>query len=363
VLALFEDPTMTISRLKKIGAPLMCAALIAGVTVQAADACTRIFSNDKGGPMLVARSMDWSASTDPHIYVMPRGLSHDGSLVHGKAVFATNPLKWTSVYGSVVTSIYGAGTADGVNEKGLAAHMLYFPPADYGARDDSRPGVQGAMWAQYALDTSATVAEALDKLAKIQVVKMSVTVGGATHSATVHLAIEDASGDSAVLEYIGGKLVVHHGREFKVMTNAPSYTEQLQLLSKRDFSHPTMETVVPGNVNPRDRFQRATYYLSVMTPPKDERAAVAGMFTLIRSVSIPFGAPVNGATFDTEYRVVSDLSHPRYYFELTTAPNVIWTDFTKLNLAPGAAVLGLDPNDVDLSGEVSAAYKTVEQPY
>lgn len=29
---------------------------------------------------------------------------------------------------------------------------------------------------------------------------------------TVHLAIEDATGDSAIVEYIGGQPVVHHGR-------------------------------------------------------------------------------------------------------------------------------------------------------
>ena len=43
---------------------------------------------------------------------------------------------------------------------------------------------------------------------------------GACPENTVHVALEDASGDSAILEYLGGKLVVHQGREFRVMTNA-----------------------------------------------------------------------------------------------------------------------------------------------
>ena len=80
-------------------------------------------------------------------------------------VVTDNPAHWTSRYGSVVTTIFGIGTADGINERGLAAHMLYFPPADYGPRDLSKPGVQAALWAQYALDNSATVEEALAKLA------------------------------------------------------------------------------------------------------------------------------------------------------------------------------------------------------
>ncbi len=34
---------------------------------------------------------------------------------------------------------------------------------------------------------------------------------------TVHLAISDESGDSAIFEYIDGKLVIHHGRQYQVM--------------------------------------------------------------------------------------------------------------------------------------------------
>ena len=226
--------------------------------------------------MLVARSMDWATTTEPVLTVFPRGLTRDGGHAGPMTVVTDNPAKWTSEYGSVVTTIFGIGTADGVNERGLAAHMLYFPPADYGPRDEAKPGVQAALWAQYALDNAATVEEALAKLATVSIVKVEIEVHGQKQTGTVHVALEDASGDSAILEYLGGKLVVHHGREFRVMTNAPEYDKQLELLGSKDFANPTMETPVPGNVNPRDRFQRATYFLSVLTKPTSERAGVAG---------------------------------------------------------------------------------------
>jgi penicillin V acylase-like amidase (Ntn superfamily) len=352
--------------LQKFGIVAVMTATIAlavGASARSVEACTRILVNDKGDTILVARSMDWASTTEPNLYVLPRGLKHDGSLVGSATAFSENAAKWTSKYGSIVTTIYGIGTADGVNERGLAAHMLYFPPADYGARDTARPGLQAALWAQYALDNSATVDEALANLAKVQVVKIEIQAHGQTQRATVHLALEDATGDSAILEYINGKLVVHHGKEFRVMTNAPAYDEQLKLLGKRNFAHPTMDTQVPGNVNPRDRFQRATYYRSVLTKPANERQAVAGMFSLIRSVSIPFGAPVNGSTFDTEYRTVSDLSNTRYFFELSTGPSVIWTDLKKQKLDEGAPVLKLDPGADDLSGDVSASFKASPAPF
>ena len=52
------------------------------------------------------------------------------------------------------------GTADGVNERGLAAHMLYLQATDFGPRDTSMPAVHAGLWAQYLLDNAANVGEA-----------------------------------------------------------------------------------------------------------------------------------------------------------------------------------------------------------
>ena len=67
--------------------------------------------------------MDWPTSTEPVLTVLPRGLTHNGGRL-GDLVVATNPLRWTSKFGSLVTTVYGVGTADGLNERGLSAHML-----------------------------------------------------------------------------------------------------------------------------------------------------------------------------------------------------------------------------------------------
>ena len=39
--------------------------------------------------------------------------------------------------------------------------------------------------------------------------------------------------------------MVHHGREFRVMTNDPPYNEQLELLKGHDFSHPSSDSHCP----------------------------------------------------------------------------------------------------------------------
>lgn len=343
---------------KSVALTLACAAL--GTLANSALACSRILMNTNGQAVMAGRTMDWPESTEPVLTVFPRGLPRDGGKVGPDVVVKANSAKWTTKYGSIVTTIYGIGSADGVNEAGLGAHMLYLNAADFGPRDDSKPGVQAALWAQYLLDNAATVAEALQLFEGIQVV-MAEAHG---HKANVHLAIEDASGDSAIIEYIGGKPVVHHGREYRIMTNDPAYDEQLALLKKVDFSNPASDMPLPGNVNPRDRFQRAAYFSALLPAPKNEREAAAGILAIARNVSVPFGAPYKGfGIYNTEYRTAIDFKAKRYYFELTTSPNVIWVDLSQMNLEAGQPVRTLNPDDVALSGSVGTSFKESPSPY
>ena len=322
--------------------------------------CTRILWNDNGVAVVTARTMDWPVTTDPVLTVFPRGSRHDGGVVGGKPVVEGTALRWASVHGAVVTTIYGVGAVDGVNERGLAAHLLYLRETDFGPRDPALPGIQAGLWAQYALDQAGSVGEALDLLAEPQVVMMEAH---ATKS-TVHLALEDAAGDSAIIEHLDGKAVIHHGPQYRVMTNDPSYDEQLRLLAKLDFSHPSSDMPLPGNVNPLDRFQRASYFSALLPAPRDDREAAAGVLAIARNVSVPFGAPYSDfGVYNTEYRTVCDLTNRRYFFELTTAPNVIWADLDKLDFDPGSPVMALDPDDIGLSGEVSWAFRPSEPPY
>lgn len=316
--------------------------------------CTRILWNENDLAVLVGRSMDWPRSTNPILTVFPRGIKRDGGRLGKVVVVPDNPAVWTSNYGSVVTSIYGLGTADGLNERGLAVHMLYLTSTDFGARDASRPGVHAGLWAQFLLDQAASVSEAIELLKKTQ--PIMIELDGMKSS--VHLAIEDASGDSAIIEYVGGELVVHHGREYRIMTNDPTYDEQLANLSHYDFANATRQTPLPGNVDPQDRFVRASYYLRVLPNPKTEREAIASILAIARNVSVPFGAPNKqpGSLYNTEYRTAIDLTNRCYFFELTTAPNVIWVKLDRLNFDAGAPVMVLDPDNIALSGDVTTQF-------
>jgi choloylglycine hydrolase len=337
---------------------LVTAATLAAAISPVADACSRILWNNNQFAVIAGRTMDWPESTMPILTVLPAGMERNGGMAGPEQAVKENPAKWTSKYGSLITSVYGIGTADGVNEKGLAGHMLYLKATDYGPRDAAKPGIQAGLWLQYLLDQAADVKEALALLEEVQIVMVAAN----GHDATVHLAIEDASGDSAIIEYIGGKKVVHHGKQYRLMTNDPTYDEQLALLEKQDFSKPSSDTALPGNVKATDRFQRAAYFASMLPEPKTEREAIAGILAIARNVSVPFGAPYKGfGIYNTEYRTAINLTARRYFFELTTSPNVLWADLTKFDLKPGAPVMTLDPDNLALSGDVTEQFQKAER--
>ncbi|KQY03404.1 choloylglycine hydrolase [Mycobacterium sp. Root135] len=315
--------------------------------------CTRVLWNDNDIAVLAGRSMDWPESTEPLLVAFPRGQERDGGLMAGQVVVAENPLHWTSTHASLVTTVYGIGSIDGLNERGLAAHGLYLKTTELGSRKPELPGLHTGLWIQYLLDQAATVSEALALMKDIQLVMVSAH----GFDATIHVAVEDAGGDSAILEFADGELVVHHGREFTLMTNDPTYDEQLSLLAAQDFSNPSRDMPLPGNVNAVDRFQRAAYYSALLPKPVDERQAVASVMAIMRNVSVPFGAPyAEFGVYNTEYRSVCDLTNRRYFFELTTSPSLIWVDLDGLELAEGAPVTAVDPYDESLAGNVTQSF-------
>jgi penicillin V acylase-like amidase (Ntn superfamily) len=301
--------------------------------------------------------MDWPESTEPVLTVAPRGYQRHGGKVGPADVITDHPLNWTSQYGSIAVSVYGIGTVDGMNEKGLAAHALYLKSTELPDRDPAKPGLQIGLWVQYLLDRAATVDEAVALMRDIQL----VMVESHGRQGTLHLAVEDAGGDSAIMENIGGKLVIHHGPQYRLMTNDPSYDEQLHLLDQQDFSQPSRELPIPGNVNPVDRFQRAAYFSALLPEPRSEREAAASILSVMRNVSVPFGAPYGEfGIYNTEYRTAAGLASLRYFFELATTPNLVWAELGQFNLEAGQPVRTLDPDDIELYGDVSGEFKPAE---
>lgn len=345
----------------RILAPLVAAVCLLA-TAPGAGACTRVTWLGPNGAVITGRSMDWPYSFDAHLYVIPEGLTQDGS-------GGVNSLSWTSKYGAVVVA--GAanpggpvnGVFDGMNETGLVANLLYLSEADFGpAPTDNRPRLSFGGWVQYVLTSFSTVSEVVDAFSNPSIYIVPVDFGpNKMGKPTVHLAVSDASGDSAIFEYLNGKVVVHHGRQYQVMTNSPTYDKQLALAAQWKNRDPNSE--LPGSIRSEDRFVRASYYLSQLPQTTDDRKAVAGVFSVMRNVSVPWGVSdaAHPNLSPTYWRSVSDATTKVYYFESTLSPNIVWANLNQLNFAPGSGVraVSVENNDA-IIGNVDADFTPAE---
>ena len=311
--------------------------------------CSRVLYVGRDGLVVTGRSMDWMVPTESNLWALPAGLTRDGAA-------SVNSFSWTSVHGSLVTTMYDGVTIDGVNDAGLAANALYLSSAVYPQRDPAVPGLSVAAWTQYALDMFGSVAGAVDGLTAPPYQVVSPMLPGG-HAATGHLALSDATGDSAIFEYLDGHLVVHHGADFTVMTNDPTYDQQLALCSYWD--EVGGGAMLPGTERPADRFVRAQYYLDGSTRTDDAARGLAEVFAIVRNVSVPMiqSTADKPNVAPTLWRTAVDHRSLTYYWESTNQPNVFRTELANLDLAPGAPARRLVAEEGPTrAGEVSGDF-------
>lgn len=327
---------------------LVAAALAASLLTSSALACSRLLWNT-GQANVVGRTMDLYMSDKARIAVFPRGITHSGP------PGMPNMLSWKSKYASVAATALDAALSDGMNEKGLNANLLYLHGTQYEKRD-SRPGLINAAWAQYILDNFATVEEAIEAMKKLQII--SASIGG--REWPMHLSIADAKGDSAIFEFVNGKMTVSRGPDTVVMTNEPAFSIQRKnLLRYKLFGG---KLAMPGDIDPKSRFVRASSYLKTLPKPASLREAIAGTYSVARNVAVPFGAhDTSGGdssdTWPTLWVSVADLSNKLYFFQSTKSANLFWLDLSKINTNEGAPVVDVDAYDPDLSGDISGKLK------
>lgn len=308
--------------------------------------CTAIFWNNNGVAQVVARSMDLYISDLPTIMANPRGINRKGEA-------GNNSLTWKSKYGTVtVTAFRTHAVSDGMNEKGLVAHLLYLSGTEYLNDNKKIPTLSNVMWAQYILDNFSSVNEALKGTKDLQIIATKI------HDKTwpIHLAMEDASGDSAVIEFIHGKMHVYHGAQYQVMTNEPAYNIQLSNLKRYQGFGGKLS--LPGDPDPLSRFVRSATFLKTLPIPKNELEAIAGVLSVMRTVMVPFGVTdtSDNKTVDawaTRWVTVADATNKIYYFNSTSAPNIVWIDLNKINFSEEFAVLSIDPTYINLEGDIT----------
>jgi len=317
--------------------------------------CTRVMWAPPGHPVVSGRNMDWLQDLGTHLWVMRRGAERIGM-----GPDDANPARWTATYGSVVATGYDFCTTDGINEAGLAAHVLWLAEAEYGDLDIAAPGLSVGLWAQYYLDRFATVAEAVEAIRTETLAIVPTADPHSGRAATVHLALGDATGDSAIVEYLDGQVTVHHGPTYAVMTNSPPYDQQLELV--KAYAGFGGDLPLPGTTEASDRFVRASYYLQRLPEPRTDREHYAGVLSVMRNVAQPFGEPdpVRPNISSTIWRTLVDHTNRVYAFESSYSPDIVWVSLDRIDFSHYAR---LDLTADDLTGNVTERFERRDGMY
>ena len=239
--------------------------------------CTTLCLVEKGR-VLVAYNYDAWAS-EGLVLVNKRGMSKQGRIKEAAS--------WTARYGSVTFNQFGRDEPiSGVNEKGLMGSVMWLDGTRYPAADH-RPPIGLLRWIQYHLDNHANVAEVV---ANAELVRVS-------SGFPVHFLFADASGDTAVMEFLDGKLFIYRGETLPVraLTNS-NYADSLAAfeVAKRTGEIPTSESSI-------DRFVRGATLIGREGDP------IARSFATLAAV-----ASTTGET-PTRWSIVYDLGASQVY--------------------------------------------------
>lgn len=322
--------------------------------------CTRVLFTGEQNTVITGRGMDWNEDLSSDLWSFPRGMKKTSP-------GSKNPVTWVSKYGSVAVAAYNAATADGMNEKGLVANLLYLAEAQYG-NPDNRPVLSIALWVQYVLDNFATVSEAVANLQQDSFrIGPFMTPNG--RPASMHLSIADPTGDSAIVEYLDGKVVIHHGKQYQVMTNSPVFDQQLALNAY--WKHIGGMTFLPGTISAADRFVRVSFfndalpktvdknYINAVPDKAFENQALASVLGAVRAVGVPLGinSPTEPNISSTIWRTISDHKNLHYYFDSAMSPCICWVNLKKINFDASQQPKKLPlANGVIQSGESSEKF-------
>lgn len=304
-------------------------------------ACSALIFNKKTSST-VGVNLDWKYR-EGALVVHPRNIT----MVSNVDNHQYHPLMWKSRYGSVV--FHGGNrfkpgpSADGMNEKGLTASILVLKSSRYQAKDEV-PALNTTEWVQYVLDNFATVQEVIDGSAEYQLLPGTYR----DVVLNVHLVVNDAEGNSAVLEYLNGALVVHTGESFTtpVVTNT-DYASALALL---DDDTKTF----PGGYDSNSRFIRAAHYIKRLPGFIADEEHIAYAFNGLSDV-----AQAPGTASPTQLSMVFDIPNRTIYFRSVNEAAIRIVSLDKLNFNKITDTLALNAYQ-HFSGDIVGEFKSID---
>ncbi len=214
-----------------------------------------------------------------------------------------------------------------MNEAGLVVEMMWLADAVY-PRSDKRPAVDVLEWIQYNLDNYSKTDEVVANAEKIRI----------NSDIKLHYLINDREGNTATIEFIDGKLVVHRDKDLPVPTlTNDTYDRSI------DFAKHTAPAKAPSGRS-LDRFVRASEKTKAYSAkPRGEKESVDYAFEILDNASQPNY---------TQWSIVYDQKRSKIYFKTLQSPAIKTLDLKEFDFACGSDVKMLDIN-TKLTGDVT----------
>ncbi len=339
----------------KVTAVVFACGLAIAAVAPSVLACTGITLRALDGSVVFGRTLEWGAfDLKSRLSVIPRGYQYTTHMPDGKAGLA-----WTGKYG--VVGIDGVGKdiiIEGMNEKGLAVGLFYFPGfAVYDTYDPSHAAQSIAPTdiGQYLLTTCASVDQVRAAISKVRVVPVVEPALG--FAAPVHFIVTEPSGKAIVIEYLKGKLNIFDA-PLGVITNAPSYDwhetnlrnyinlspvglpgKNIGDLNFKPLGGGSGMIGLPGDFTPPSRFVRAVAFSKTARPTATGAETIYEIFRILDNFNVPLGAAEGSGGEDktlgmrsaTIWTSASDTRDKIFYYHTQHDRRVRMVDLNKID--------------------------------
>ncbi len=293
---------------KKIVAASVSATLAFAPLVS--NACTAVNIVAKDGSVVAGRTMEWAFDMKWQLTANPKGTPISLSAPAALKLPATS-LSSKYAFVAISPGVLAGPPAylEGQNETGLAISGNFLPGfTEYQtvtAQDKSYVSILNL--GGFILGMFSSVKELRNELPKYKVWFDPSEVKGLPTPPWLHLVLTDRSGDSIVVEFVKGQMMIHNNVA-GVLTNAPTYDWHLSNLRNYLSLTPTATAAVtvgntnvtelgqgggliglPADYTPPSRFVRATYLKHFTYQPSNITDAIQATGHILNNVDIPVG--------------------------------------------------------------------------
>ena len=328
-------------------------------------ACTAVNIVAKDGSVVAGRTMEWAFDMKWQLTTNPKGTAISLSAPTSLQLPATSlPSKYAFV--AIAPGVLAGPPAylEGQNEAGLAISGNFLPGfTEYQTVTPQDKNYVSIMnLGGFILGMFGSVKELRNELPKYKVWFDPSEVKGLPTPPWLHLVLTDRDGDSIIVEFVKGQMVIHNNTA-GVLTNAPTYDWHLN--NVRNYLSLTVGNTnvtelgqgggllgLPADYTPPSRFVRATYLKQFTYQPSNSVDAMQAAGHILNNVDIPVGV----ARSTDGKQVVSD------YTQWVNLKDLKNNRMKIANYANRTNFIEIDLNEVFKSGK-SKTWQVDQLPY